>query len=84
MEIKGQVEDIIFMNENNSYTVCTLLLEKEIITAVGYLPFINIGDIIIASGNFVKHATYGDIDNYDDSFRITLLDDTVITISQNF
>ena len=68
MEIKGQVEDIIFMNENNSYTVCTLLLEKEIITAVGYLPFINIGDIIIASGNFVKHATYGEqfkIDTYE-------------------
>ena len=32
----------------------------------------------------IKHVTYGDIDNYDDSFRITLLDDTVITVSQNF
>ena len=60
MEIKGQIEDIIYSNESNSYTVCTIILEKEIITAVGYLPFINIGDIIVAQGNFVKHATYGE------------------------
>lgn len=60
MEIKGQIEDIIYTNESNSYTVCTLILEKEIITAVGYLPFINIGDIIVAQGNFIKHATYGE------------------------
>lgn len=60
MEIKGQIEDIIYTNETNGYTVCTIILEKEIITAVGYLPFINIGDIIIAVGNFIKHNTYGE------------------------
>ena len=60
MEIKGQIDDIIFVNENNSYTVCSIVLEKEIITAVGYLPFINIGDIIVAKGDFVKHNTYGE------------------------
>ena len=31
MEIKGQIEDIIFTNESNSYTVCTIILEKEIV-----------------------------------------------------
>ena len=68
MEIRGQIEDIIFNNESNSYTVCTMILEKEIITAVGYLPFINIGDIITARGNFVKHNTYGEqfkIDSFE-------------------
>ena len=60
MEIKGQIEDIIYTNESNGYTVCSIILDKEIITAVGYLPFINIGDIIIAQGNFVKHNTYGE------------------------
>lgn len=74
MEIKGQIEDIIYANESNGYTVCTLILEKEIVTAVGYLPFINIGDIIIAHGNFVKHATYGEqfkIDTFEKSMPNT-------------
>lgn len=77
MEIKGQIEDIIFINESNSYTVCTIILEKEIITAVGYLPFVNVGDIIIARGNFVKHATYGEqfkIDTFEKSMPSTLIE----------
>ena len=75
MEIRGQIEDIIFNNESNSYTVCTMILEKEIITAVGYLPFINIGDIIIAEGNFVKHNTYGEqfkIDKFEKTMPNTI------------
>lgn len=76
MEIKGQVEDIIYSNESNSYTVCTIILEKEIITAVGYLPFINIGDIIVAQGNFVKHATYGE------QFKIDTFEKTMPNTTQ--
>lgn len=76
MEIKGQIEDIIYSNESNSYTVCTIILEKEIITAVGYLPFINIGDIIVAQGNFVKHATYGE------QFKIDTFEKTMPNTAQ--
>lgn len=75
MEIKGQIEDIIFANESNGYTVCTIILDKEIITAVGYLPFINIGDIIIAEGNFVNHSTYGEqfkIDKFEKAMPNTI------------
>ena len=60
MEIKGQIEDIIYVNESNGYTVCTLVNEKEKITAVGYLPFINAGDVLIAQGDFMKHSVYGE------------------------
>ena len=76
MEIKGQIEDIIYSNESNSYTVCTITLEKEIITAVGYLPFINVGDIIVAQGNFVKHATYGE------QFKIDTFEKTMPNTTQ--
>ena len=76
MEIKGQIEDIIYSNESNSYTVCTIILEKGIITAVGYLPFINIGDIIVAQGNFVKHATYGE------QFKIDTFEKTMPNTTQ--
>ncbi|MCR5422973.1 MAG: AAA family ATPase [Bacilli bacterium] len=60
MELKGQIEDIIFTNEANSYTVCTMMHENEVITCTGYLPFVNVGDVILANGNFVRHATYGE------------------------
>jgi len=60
LEIKGQVEDIVFNNENNGYTVCNLDVEGQLMTAVGYLPFVSVGDIILANGNFVKHAVYGE------------------------
>lgn len=41
MEIKGQIEDFIYQNEVNSYTIAVFQTEEqEIITVVGYLPFI--------------------------------------------
>ena len=41
MEIKGQIEDFIYQNEANSYTIAVFETEEqEIITVVGYLPFI--------------------------------------------
>ena len=44
MEIKGQVEEIIYQNEVNSYTIADFVTEGDLITVVGYLPFINKGD----------------------------------------
>ena len=44
MEIKGQVSEIIYQNEINSYTVAEFEMEEDLITIVGYLPFINKGD----------------------------------------
>ena len=59
MELKGQIEEIIFSNENNSYTVCSMSVNGGDITAVGYLPFLNIGDLIVAHGEFFNHNLYG-------------------------
>lgn len=44
MEIKGQIEDFIYQNESNSYTIAVFQRENEIepLTVVGYLPFIAI------------------------------------------
>ncbi|OPZ92908.1 MAG: ATP-dependent RecD-like DNA helicase [Firmicutes bacterium ADurb.Bin419] len=57
---EGIVEDIIFANEINGYTVCELKGEKEIITAVGFMPFVNIGEMLRVSGNWVTHPDYGE------------------------
>ena len=60
MELKGQVDSIVFYNEDNGYTVCNLDVDSELITIVGTLPFINVGDIIKAEGNMINHAIYGE------------------------
>ena len=59
MEIKGQIEEIIYQNEINSYTIAILDMEEEIVTVVGYLPFINCGDTVKLSGKYVTHQEYG-------------------------
>ena len=59
MEIEGEIEDIIYQNEANSYVVANFGLEDEIITIVGYLPFINVGDTLKLYGKYVEHKDYG-------------------------
>ena len=59
MEIKGQISEIIYQNEVNSYTIAEFETEEELITIVGYLPFINKGDSLKLVGNFVNHPDYG-------------------------
>jgi exodeoxyribonuclease V alpha subunit len=54
------VEDIIFRNENNLYTVATLNTQDGKATIVGYIPFINIGETIRAEGEWIYHPSYGE------------------------
>lgn len=61
MQIEGQIIDIIYKNEINSYTVATFeTAENEAITVVGYLPFINNGDNLRLTGDIVTHPEYGE------------------------
>lgn len=57
---EGIVEEIIFSNEVNGYTVCELKVDKEIITAVGFMPFINAGEMLKVTGNWITHPDYGE------------------------
>ena len=69
MELQGEVVEIIYKNEINSYCIAIIKLDRNVIdssiepedemTVVGYLPFVNIGDTIKAIGNFVEHQEYG-------------------------
>lgn len=59
MEIKGRIRDIIYHNEINSYTIATFETDEEETTVVGYLPFIEKGDSLKITGNFVEHPEYG-------------------------
>ena len=59
MEIEGEIEEIIYQNEQNGYTVAEFALEEENITIVGYLPFIHVGDTLKLYGKYVEHKDYG-------------------------
>lgn len=60
MELEGEVKEIIYKNELNSYCIAVFETKSEEITIVGYLPFINIGDTLKVVGKIVEHQEYGE------------------------
>lgn len=61
MEIKGQIIELIYKNNENSYTIAEFEQnDGEIITIVGYLPFIEEGDSLKLFGKMVIHQEYGE------------------------
>lgn len=57
--IEGTIEEIIFLNEINGYVVCNIKSEKDVVTAVGFMPFIAVGETLRLSGKWVDHPDYG-------------------------
>ncbi len=61
MELKGQIEEFIYQNESNSYSIAVFSTEdQDILTVVGYLPFISAGDTLKLEGKMVVHQEYGE------------------------
>lgn len=58
--LEGTIEDIIYANEINGYTVCDIRCGENVITAVGYMPFINAGETVKVSGKWTTHPDYGE------------------------
>ncbi len=59
-KITGTVTEIIFSNENNGYTVCALADGEEEYTAVGCMPFIEVGCKLSLEGEWVQHLEFGE------------------------
>lgn len=58
-EIKGYVEHIVFRNEENGYTVFNLENEDGELTCVGSFLYIEEGELLKLTGEYVNHAVYG-------------------------
>ena len=59
-EITGTVENVIFQNAENGYTVIDLFDEKgDLYTAVGIMPYVTAGDTVMLAGRWVSHDTFG-------------------------
>ena len=57
--LTGVVEDVIFQNESNGYTVIDISVNNELITAVGILPGVTAGETLNLTGSFTMHQSFG-------------------------
>lgn len=58
--IEGTVIEIIYKNEENSYTVLDVECEGNLITCVGNLPYIQPGEYVRFYGAYTTHRSYGE------------------------
>ena len=56
--IEGFVDSIVFRNEDNGYTVFNIICNGCEVTCVGVLSYINEGEFISATGEYVMHPVY--------------------------
>ena len=60
LELSGTVDEIIFTNEENGYTVLRLACGGgEPVTVTGFLPFAAPGEQLTVGGSWVSHSGYG-------------------------
>ncbi|MGN0487061.1 MAG: ATP-dependent RecD-like DNA helicase [Acutalibacteraceae bacterium] len=57
--MEGTVEDIIYTNPENGYTVLELSLEGKLVTAVGIMPSCCAGEKLKLKGQWTNHPTFG-------------------------
>ena len=60
-KLKGTIEEVVFHNDENGYTVLILEAEglKEPVTVVGELPFAAEGEMLSVMGKWEIHPNYG-------------------------
>ncbi len=61
VEITGIIEEVVFRNEDNGFTVIEVRDEESraVVTAVGSLPYANAGEKVHIVGEWVMHPDYG-------------------------
>ena len=59
MQIDGPIEEIIFRNEQNGYSVFILDFKDTPVVCVGKLLECNIGECLLLEGEYVNNAKYG-------------------------
>ena len=59
-EFTGVVDSMIYANSKNGYTVLRLDVDDILVTAVGIMPGVGIGDQLKVSGYYTKHPKYGE------------------------
>ena len=58
-QLEAIIEETIFRNEENGYSVISVRTGKETCTAVGILPPLTPGEQVLLTGTWVEHPQYG-------------------------
>ena len=70
--LSGKIENVVFRNESNDYTVLEISDENELlVTAVGIMPLAFEGEEVVLSGHWTYHKEFGKQFNFD-SFEKSL------------
>lgn len=64
MIIEGVIEEIIFRNETNGYTVGRLNTSDGEVTIVGYVPFLKTEELVQVDGDWSYHNKFGEQFNF--------------------
>ena len=59
LQLEGAVENIVYRNEENGYTVLEISDGDDYITAVGIMPQAGVGDTVKLTGTYINHRNYG-------------------------
>lgn len=57
--LEGEVYEIIYVNEDNGYTVCEIDVNGVLTVAVGHMPFLSAGETVRLTGSWITHSEYG-------------------------
>lgn len=59
LEMAGSVEQVIFRNEKNGYAIIEMNNGEELVTTVGTMPWVNVGEELHVFGNWINNPNYG-------------------------
>lgn len=79
VKVEGYVERIVYRNEDNGYTVMTVVEDNEEYTCVGIVQFINEGEYIEVEGEMTSHSAYGEQVSIN-SYNIKVPEDEIAII----
>ncbi len=57
--LEGEVYEVVYVNDDNGYTVCEIDTDGVLNVIVGHMPFIAPGETVRVTGEWVYHAEYG-------------------------
>lgn len=59
-KIQGEVDSIIYRNEENGFAVLMLAVDDELVTVVGEMGNVEEGEELVCTGEFTVHAKFGE------------------------
>ncbi len=77
LTLDGSIEDVIYHNDENGYTVFVIDSDGDPVTCVGYTAFLAEGEYVHLEGNYIVHMEYGQ------QFKVEYCEKVIPSGSQN-